>query len=268
MNQNDLPAATQALIADALRLLDSEAMPNLPARLRMALLRSLGPCSTLDSAAWQAQLATQRLPELAFADRVRARIARQAAERVVALWPVALSETQARYGRDEAFEQEERLREHAYWQQRRNRPIEQISVYDVPRLAIPAHIMAMTDWAWRRAIADEARFLAETGEWWQVYPGGEGGAAREIAIKWAAQESLYAITGRIDYHQDPPDSSADLFSAITDGPSGHAALAYADPTLDAAPPVAVDRLRSFWHWWLTQAIPRAWLQERQATQPA
>lgn len=253
MDRTDLPSTTQTLIADALRALEAEA--NLPPRTRAAVLRSLGPGGAPQSGA-------RRLPALAFADRVRARVARQAAERVLPLWQTALDETVARYGRDEAFEREERLRERVYREQRRSGPIEQISVYDVPRSAIAGHIMAMTDLAWRRAVADEAHFLAEAGEWWQVYPGGDAGAVREIAITWAAQESLDAITGRSSRRDDPPDAGADLFSMIAAGPSEHAALAYADPQANEEQSVAPDKLRAFWRWWLTEAIPRAWHAER------
>lgn len=256
MNANSLPLETQELLSELITLLQSGRESNLQPRQRLALLHSLGPFTAADNNLWYSLIAQKQLLALSFADRVRARIAWHTANKVVPLWKTALSETQALYQYDEEIEGEERLREQIYQEQASHQPIEYISVFSVPRLHIPDHIMKMTRQAWLRAIIDEEAFLYEANEWWEIYPGG-GGSPREIAIKWAAQESLYAITGRVNYHRNSPlvYSSSDMFNIISDGPSGYAALAFADPVITDRHIVSQEKLRRFWLWWLTEVFP-------------
>ena len=59
--------------------------------------------------------------------------------------------------------------EQDYLNQRRDKEIEKISVYDVPRAFIPSHILEMAELALRGDVRDYEAFAGEANEWWQIY---------------------------------------------------------------------------------------------------
>lgn len=265
MDIDTLPQETQALVATALQSFQVDTTFNIYPNQRLAIIRSLGPFFFESNEDWDTQVDFKHIPVLTFADKVRARIAEIAAEKVIPLWRIAIQETETLYEYDEEAIRAEQVKEHIYESQKTRFPIEHISVFDVPRISRAEHIMEMTRCAWSRIIADEVLFLQQANEWWSIYPGA-GGSIREIAIKWAAQESLYAITGLSAYHQDLPNEATqdeeDIFRSIIDGPSGYAALAFADPNIANGYSISKEKLRSFWLWWLNEGIVQAWSEEK------
>lgn len=190
------------------------------------------------------------LPTLSVADRVRARIALRTARRVETLWRQACLETEANFS-ERQDPSEVRQQEETYLAQRKQKHLEHISVYDVPRAFIPSHILEMAEVALRGEIHDDGAFIQEANEWWQMY-GRPEQMEREFCIKWAAQDALYEAIGWAKYNYEPPAENAlYAFAGVFEG-------GFRRQALDE------KRQQEFWVWWLSGAIPQALADEREA----
>ncbi|OAI40995.1 hypothetical protein AYO40_00505 [Planctomycetaceae bacterium SCGC AG-212-D15] len=170
---------------------------------------------------------------------MRARIALVVGRKVAPLWPQACFETEAHFG--EKWPEE---RDETYLADRSAKPIELISVRDVPRAFVPLHILEMADVALSMRVHDWKAFRNEANEWWEIY-GRPEGMEREFFIKWAAQESLYESIG--------------WNSLAPKAPSEHALYAYAgvfygEGVDNGRYRMDKDKEREFWVWWLSKAI--------------
>ncbi|MDP9311011.1 MAG: hypothetical protein M3R24_08995 [Chloroflexota bacterium] len=150
-----------------------------------------------------------------------------------------------------------------YFNQRQAVPIEHISVYRVPRAVFAHHVMDMADVALRGSIRDFPAFVQEASECWQMY-GRLERMEREFCIKWAAQDYLYEILGWTKYMYRTPYVTAtdEEYEAVSqlDAPAGYALVAYTAVFNGGTWDVNTARIREFWQWWLTTAIPEAWRQ--------
>jgi hypothetical protein len=185
-------------------------------------------------------------PVLSVADYVRAYIELITAKKVEPLWQSACLETEMRV-RDDRELSEIHQEEEIYLAQRKQKHIEHISVYDVPRAFIPSHILEMTELALTGKIHDHEAFYRESNELWQIYPRPEQ-MEREFYIKWAAQEALYAAIGWLRYNPEPPAEYASLaFAGIFESEDFDNRRCIMDK----------NKQREFWLWWLSEAIPQA-----------
>ena len=185
-------------------------------------------------------------PVLSVADRIRAHIELITARKVEPLWQIACSETEKNVEDDRDLT-EIQQQEQIYLAQRKQKHIEHISVYDVPRVFTPSHILEMAELALAGKIYDYNAFCLESNEWWQIYPRPEQ-MEREFYIKWAAQEALYAAIGLLRYNPEPPAEYASLaFAGTFEGEGFHDRRCIMDQ----------NKEREFWLWWLSEAIPQA-----------
>lgn len=263
MTFENIPSQTQKLCRQSIEQLVQNNNFNLDAHRRLEIIESLGPRFTRGDEGKLSSYSFPKLPELTLADKVRVRIAKYAADLVTPLWEYACQETNTLYDYPKEILQEELVQVSRYRTRRQQENLESISVYDVPRKMIPHHIMDMVRYAWMRHPMDEAQFRREVNEWWQVYPGG-GGFIREIAIKWAAQECLYEVAGFETYRElldDERIGEQDILNAVSEGPSGYAALAWAVTTVDNNYTVDKEKVRHFWLWWLKWVIPTSWADQ-------
>jgi hypothetical protein len=183
---------------------------------------------------------------LSTADHIRAYVDLITARKVVPLWQLACLETEG-FVPDARDLSGIRQQEKTYLEQRKQRHIEQISVYDVPRTFIPSHILEMAELALAGKINDFGAFYQETNELWQIYPRPEQ-MEREFYIKWAAQEALYDAAGWLRSNPQPPAEFASLaFAGIFEGEDFDNRRCIMDK----------NKQREFWLWWLSEAIPQA-----------
>ncbi len=256
----DLPEEAQKIIDSELsRLMDSPEY-DAPPKTRAQLYQALGPSAVLLHDDHSELMAVKRLPELTIPDRIRARAAILTAQKAMSLWELACKETDANYhsdsgGRD-AFTDHWR-----YLSQRTNTPVEQISVYNVPRAFVSQHILEMAELALKGGINDYGKFLIEVNEWWGIYPRPER-CQREFSIKWSAQEALYLTVlwqryltlQDYEYRIDTDDMNEYITSHV-DAPGGLAMLACSGVFDGQIVRIDADRRRRFWLWWLAWAIP-------------
>jgi hypothetical protein len=264
-----LPHDVQEIINTELNKLNQQLDFDLHPLRRLEIYRALGPLSVCNREAWSDRIKEKHLPRLTTADRVRARIARSTAELVMPLWESACQETDSNSDEQEEGEQEEfedtQKEEQEYLAQRREHPIEDISVYEVPRKFILSHIIEMADLAFQGKVQNYQKFTSQANEWWQIYPRPEW-MEREFSIKWAAQEALYEAIGWKRHFEDitfaADIENTDIPPNIhTDGPAGFALLAVAGIFDEAEFRFDNRRRCEFWYWWLTEAIPQAWKDE-------
>lgn len=245
-----IPDVAQALIEVELKLLTYSARYSVPKDKRVEIYAALGPSSVLDEKMLNEARVKKILPTLSTADRVRARVALITARKVENLWQQACLETDANFSKhqDPAEINQE---EEEYLAQRKQKPIEHISVYKVPRAFVPSHILTMTELALTGEIHDVVAFRYEANEWWGIY-GRPEECEREFFIKWAAQDALYEAIGWIRHNSDPPAGNAVYaFAGVFEGKGFHNRLW----TIDE------KKQHEFWVWWLTEAIPQAVMQE-------
>jgi hypothetical protein len=233
--------SVQAIINIELRRLGDFSKPSIEASKRIEIYEALGS-STLKSVMER----KNSPPVLSVADRIRAHIELITAQKVEPLWQTACSETE-KYVRDDRDPSEIQQQEEIYLAQRKQKHIEHISVYDVPRVFTPSHILEMAELALAGKIYDYNAFCHASNEWWQIYPRPEQ-MEREFYIKWAAQEALYAAIGWLRYDPEPPAEYASLaFAGTFEGESFNDRRCIMDK----------NREREFWLWWLSEAIPQA-----------
>ena len=165
-----LPDIVQQMIRQELARLAANSDFDLHPQRRREITEALGPVgeSGVDTMLGYQDTGDKcRLPNLTTADRVRARIALQAAEKVLPLWKIACAETDyffknrqriwpelddlLPYNHNTEDVDEEELSEEEYTRQMVERPIWDISVYDVPRAFIPSHILRMAEVGLRAA---------------------------------------------------------------------------------------------------------------------
>ena len=242
-----------------------DASYDLAPTLRVELLQKLGPSAVSDLNdlhAFAERMKVKEIPVLTSADRVRARISILSAQKVAALWQQACHETEL--ANDMSGGPEDSPATHlVYFQKLQAASLEDFSVYDVPRLFIPQHILAMAELVMQSRVRDAAKFRSQVNEWWQIYTR-PFRCGREFSIKWAAQEALYLTMlwqryleeeGR-DYSIDTHDLNEYAYNQ-THAPAGYAMLAYAgifDQDDKIVDPV---KRQEFWLWWLGWAIPTA-----------
>jgi hypothetical protein len=256
-----LPDSAQKTIDVELDHLYSDANSDLHPQSRIYLYRALGPSSPEKDS-------RQKSPHKpTIADRVRTRIAFLTAQKVIPLWEAACRETDTNFPDQPGERNEEKKREDAYANLRAHNRIEAISVYDVPRVYCPAHIMEMAEMAFRGGdIENYDAFRDEANEWWQIY-GRPEGMERECFIKEAAQEALYEALGWTDYSEDFPylvnmENERELAMHHHHAPGGSALLAYAGIFNEKRFRFDWEKRREFWQWWLEEAIPHACKSER------
>lgn len=245
-----IPDVAQALIEVELKLLTYSARYSVPKDKRVEIYAALGPSSVMDEKMLDEARKKKVLLTLSAADRVRARIALITAIKVEKLWQQACLETDANFS-EHQDQAEINQNEVEYLAQRKQKPIEHISVYKVPRAFVPSHILTMTELALTGEINDIAAFRYEANEWWGIY-GRPEEMEREFFIKWAAQDALYEAIGWIRHNSDPPAENAlYAFAGVFEGKGFHNRLW----TIDE------KKQQEFWVWWLTEAIPQAVMQE-------
>lgn len=285
-----LPDIVQRMIEHELARLAANSDFDLHPQRRREITEALGPMgeSGVDTMLGYQDTGDEcRLPNLTTADRVRARIALQAAEKVLPLWEIACAETDyfsknrrriwpelddlLPYDHDiEDIDDtedvdEEDLSEEEYMRQMAERPIWDISVYDAPRAFIPSHILRMAEVGLRRDVDNCAAFAREVNECHELY-GRPEYRWREYSIKWAAQEALYTAV-RWQKYLDESNQEVDIGDDVAmanihnHGPSGEALLAYACVFEEGDFWFDREKRREFWRWWLEEAIPSAWASE-------
>ncbi|MCB0020921.1 MAG: hypothetical protein KDE09_24165 [Anaerolineales bacterium] len=244
MQKTEIPDETQNIISAEYAKAQSDEyfLYLLPVTTRIQILASLGPSNQLPAEERTDPVRKAHVSQLTLADRVRTRLAILTAQKVLPLWPDACAESDRLVGTDDA------QLELAYQQVRAALPIEQISVYDVPRLSLPSHILALTEHFLADKISDFSQFCRQANELWQLYPRPE---LHEHAffIKWAAQDALYEALGWLDYNCHEPYQHAEYaYAGIFWGESSAERRAIFDPV----------RRTEFWSWWLGEALPAAW----------
>jgi hypothetical protein len=213
---------------------------------RIRFYAAIGDSNVMDDKVLDESRRNNTLPALCGADCVRAWIALRTARKVERLWEQACSESDAALGAQQDSA-EIRQEEETYQAQRKQKHLEHISVYDVPRAHIPAHILEMAELALHGEIHDVPAFREHANEWWQIY-GRPEQMERECFIKWAAQDALYEAIGWIKHNHKPPAEHAVLaFAGVFEGES----------FLDRRCTLNEDKQHEFWMWWLGEAIPQA-----------
>jgi hypothetical protein len=133
-----VPELVRTLMDAKLRQLANSSQHSITPRRRMEIYAALGPSSVTNERILDEARESKTLPILSTADRVRARIALQAARKVAGIWPQACLETEANFiEREDPNEVQQQVE--AYLAQRSQKRLEHISVYDVPRAFTPAH---------------------------------------------------------------------------------------------------------------------------------
>ncbi len=243
-----IPDFAQTLINMELQQLAESSKYSLQPQSRIEIYTALGPSSVNDDKVLDEARKNNSFPHLSIADQIRAHIALITARKVLPLWEIACQESELFFTeQDWQIKAEEKQQEEVYLRQRRNQPIEMISVYEVPRAFTPSHILEMAELALTGKIHNHSAFRREANEWWQIY-GRPEQMEREYFIKWAAQDALYEAIGWIKHNPDPPAENAlYAFAGVFEGES----FDDRSCTLDE------NKQHKFWVWWLSEAIPLA-----------
>ena len=241
-----IPSSAQALIDSELRQLVASSEYSLQPHTRIEIYATLGHSLVNDDQILDEARKNNILPSLSVSDRLRARIAFITAKKVEKLWQQTCLETEANFSESQDPLEIQR-EEDFYLAQRKQKHLEHISVYDVPRVFIPSHILEMADLALMGKIRDYGAFRLEANEWWQIYPNPEK-IEREFFIKWAAQEALYMAIGWARYiHEPPAENALYAFAGVFEGDDFYNRRCVMDK----------NKQHEFWVWWLSEAIPQA-----------
>lgn len=171
MISNHLPVAVTDIISNELTQLDKNRSYNLPPESRIALYEAIGPSCLPHYRTRRKTLKVRELPNWTKADCVRSQLSLLTARKVLPLWEIACQESEKSFTQvDWQHKSEEVHREEVYLRKREIQPIEEISVYDVPRTYTPVHILDMTELALAGGIQDFSKFAYQANEWWQIYP--------------------------------------------------------------------------------------------------
>jgi hypothetical protein len=243
-----IPDSAQALINRELQQLAKSSKYSLPLQSRVEIYAALGVSSVNDDKIIDEAHRNNSFPHLSLADRVRAQIALITAKKVLRMWEIACQESEAFFTEQDWQDKHEHQRqEEVYLRKRKTQPLETISVYEVPRVFTPFHIVEMAELALAGEIHDYGAFRQEANEWWQIY-GRPEQLEREFFIKWAAQDALYEAIGWIKYNHEPPAENAlYAFAGVFEGESFD----------DRSCRLDENKQHEFWVWWLSEAIPQA-----------
>jgi len=249
-----IPDSAKALIDTELQQLAKSSRYYLPPQGRLEIYAALGPSSAHDDKVPEEARKNNSFPPLSLADRIRAQVALITARKVLPLWELACQETESFFTKQDwqIKYDDQRNKEEVYLHRRKSRPIETISVYEVPRAFVPVHILEMTELALAGEIHDYSAFRREANEWWQIY-GRPEQVEREFFIKWAAQDALYEAIGWIKYNPEEPPAENALyaFAGVFKGEDWHNRKC----TLDE------KKQHEFWVWWLAEAIPQVFAED-------
>lgn len=224
------------------KLVDSVDYPLSPES-RESLYLACGPSNVKEDLVLIEARHAGSFPLLSEADRVRARLALLSAKKVVGLWRQACSETEANFNEHQNPTEYSQFEE-AFQTQRREKQIELISIYDVPRAFLPIHIIELTELFVDGQIKDFSALRKEANECWQLYGESEQ-MEREYYIKWACQDALYEALGWSKHNPAPPGE--------------HAVRAFAGVSENHSWRIDVIKRNAFWRWWLSEALPQAFL---------
>jgi len=243
-----IPDFAQALINKELQKLVKSSEYSLQPQTRIEIYAALGVSSVNDDKILDEARSSNSLPRLSVADRGRAHIALTTARKVALLWDVACQASELFFKQQDWQDKyEDQRQEEIYLRRRKSEPIENISVYEVPRAFVPSHILEMAESALTRNLQDYRAFRHEANEWWQIY-GRPEQMEREFFIKWAAQDALYETIGWIKYNHEPPAENAlYAFAGIFEGKDFDDRRCIIDK----------NKQREFWLWWLSEAIPQS-----------
>ncbi len=255
MSHLHLPTSVTQIISAELTVLDRNQNYELSLESRVALYQAIGPSHLSNSSAPQQRQThnVQKLPDWTRADRVRSQISLLTAQKILPLWETACLESKQKNFTEGDWQQEseKQLQEQVYFHHRKMKPIEEISVYDVPRAYTPYHILEMTELALAGNVQDYAKFVYQANEWWQIYPRPEL-MEREFFIKWACQEALYEVVGLTKHWPQAP---------AQDAVRAYAGNFYGEGFENRRMEWNTQKLNEFWRWWLMEAIPIAWQLE-------
>ncbi len=240
--------SAKALIKNELYQLAKSRKYFLLPQTRIDIYAALGVSNVNDEKVLDEAHSNDSFPHLLVADRIRANIALITARKVALLWENACQESESYFKeQDWQDKHKDQDQEEVYRRRSKNQPIEEISVYEVPRAFIPFHILDMAEIALTGKIQNQRAFLRQANEWWQIY-GHPKQMEREFFIKSAAQDALYEAIGWIKYNLKPPAENAlCAFAGIFDGES----FEDRNCTFDE------NKQHEFWVWWLSEAIPQA-----------
>ena len=243
-----IPEFAQALINNELQKLAKSSGYSLQPQARIEIYEALGISSVNDDKILDEARSSNSFPRLSVADLGRAQIALTTARKVALLWDVACQESELFFKQQDWQDRhEDQLQEENYLHRRKSEPIENISVYEVPRAFVPSHILEMSESALAGNIQNYRAFRHEANEWWQIY-GHPELMEREFFIKWAVQDALYETIGWIKYNHEPPAENAlYAFAGIFEGKDFDDRRCIMDKKKE----------HEFWLWWLSEAIPQS-----------
>jgi len=240
--------SAQALINKELEQLVKSSEYSLQPQTRITIYEALGYSNVEHDRVLEDARNSNSLPHLSLADLCRAHIALATARKVAPLWDIACQESEVFFKQqDWQDKHEDQHQEEIYLRRRKTEPIENISVYEVPRAFVPSHILEMAESALTGNIQNYDAFQHEANEWWQIY-GRPEHMEREYFIKWATQDALYETIGWVTYNHEPPAENAlYAFAGVFEGAGFNDRRCIMDK----------NKEREFWLWWLSEAIPQS-----------
>lgn len=146
------------------------------------------------------------------------------------------------------------------------------SIYTMPIVAWPAHILELTQGVLEQRIATKTA-LTQSGDIYDalgnLFEEDMPAQAHDVGMALAEALSQSVGLGPFDHQAITPSTTEEWL--LGRGAAAAAALKAYSGVFDgiyATEEYDLEKRRSFWEWWATEAIPQAWSLEGEAEEPA